>query len=193
MIGPRAFAALRRLRLALRSAAQRAYLRLAYNGIECHPSVRFGRGVRVRAFAGGTVSIGQGAFIQDDALLIAERGALIVGREVQVGHGSLIACHERIAIGDGTQIAEYVTIRDQDHRHGGEGRLAAQGFVSSPIEIGADVWLGAKVTVTRGVAIADRAVVGANSVVTRSLPQAGTYVGAPARPIAPVEPGRQSR
>lgn len=40
-----------------------------------------------------------------------------------------------------------------------------------------------KVSVTRGVTIGDRAVVGANSVVTRSLPRRGVYAGAPAVPI----------
>ena len=106
-----------------------------------------------------------------------------IGQNCLIGRGAVIICNDRIEIGDGTLIAEHVTIRDQDHRHQGEGRLEIQGSVSSPIRIDHDVWLGAKVTVTRGVVIGAHAVVGANSVVTRSLPDRGIYVGAPAKRI----------
>lgn len=185
---PRFFAGIRKLRFTLRSAAIRAYLRMAYPGVRCHQSVMFGKGVTVRAFDGARLEIGAGTVVLEFAQIQVTGGNVSIGQNCLIGRGAVITCNDRIEIGDGTLIAEHVTIRDQDHRHQGVGRLEIQGSVSSPICIGHDVWLGAKVTVTRGVKIAAHAVVGANSVVTRSLPDRGIYVGAPAKRI-----GRQDK
>ncbi|WP_310535271.1 acyltransferase [Novosphingobium sp.] len=190
MILRKGFALLRRMRLALRSAAMRAYFRTAYPGISCAASARFGPRARLRAFAGGSIEIGAGCFIHDDVLMIADGGALRLEAGTHVGRGSVIACKEGITIGAGSQVAEQVTIRDHDHNWQGDAPLAEQGFATAPIAIGHDVWLAAKVTVTKGVTIAARSVVGANSVVTRSLETRGAYAGAPARLLgAPTDQG----
>ncbi len=181
MMLPRAFAGLRLLGMALRSFRQRSYLKLAHPGVRCHPTVRFGRGISIRAFAGAHIEIGKGSVIQDYALVIAEGGNLVIGEDCLIGRGCVVVCTEAITVGDGTLIAEYVTIRDQDHAHAADAALDAQGLTSAPVVIGKNVWLGAKVTVTRGVEIAAHAVVGANAVVTRSLPDRGVYGGVPAR------------
>lgn len=179
----RFFSAVRRMRIAMRSAAFRTYLRLAYPGVRCHPTVLFGKGVTVRAFSGSILEIDEGTVVLEHAQLQVEHGHLSLGKGCLVGRGAVIICTDRIEIGDGTLIAEHVTIRDQDHNHVGAGRLEQQGSSCAPIRIGNDVWLGAKVTVTRGVDIPPHAVIGANSVVTRSLPKRGVYAGAPARLI----------
>ncbi len=181
MILRKGFALLRRVRLTLRSAAMRAYFRAAYPGVSCAGSARFGPRARVRAFAGGSIEIGADCFIHDDVLMIADGGVLRLEAGTHVGRGSVIASKSAITIGAGTQVAEHVTIRDHDHQWQGDAPLAAQGFATAPIAIGHDVWLAAKVTVTKGVTIAPQSVVGANSVVTRSLETRGAYAGAPAR------------
>lgn len=175
------FAGVRKLQFALRSAAFRTYLRLAYPGVRCHRSVLFGKGVTVRAFDGARLEIGEGTVVLEHAWLQVEGGSLTIGNGCLIGRGTVVVCSDIIVIGDGTLTAEHVTIRDQDHNHEGNGRLQSQGSTTSPIHIGHDVWLGTKVTVTRGVTIAPHCVVGANAVVTRSLPERGIYVGAPAR------------
>ena len=181
MILPKLFAGLRVVRLNLRSLALRTYLRLAFPGITCHGSVRFGRGTTVQAFDGGTIILGAGVFVHDGACLIASGGRVVVGERVAVGRGSVVVACAAIELGAGTLIAEYVTIRDQDHVHGGAARLDDQGLVTEPVTIGEDVWLGAKVSVTKGVTIAARSVIGANAVVTRSLGERGVYGGVPAK------------
>lgn len=181
MILRKGLALLRRLRLSLRSAAMRTYLRAAYSDISCAASARFGPRARVRSFAGGRVEIGADCFIHDDVLMIADGGVLRLEAGTHVGRGSVIACKQEVTIGHGTQIAEHVTIRDHDHNWQGDAPLAEQGFTTAPIAIGHDVWLAAKVTVTKGVTVAPQSVVGANSVVTRPLVERGAYAGAPAR------------
>ncbi|HEX4848716.1 MAG TPA: hypothetical protein VFV30_11270 [Novosphingobium sp.] len=184
---PRFFAGLRKAHWALRSAAFRTYLRLAYPGVRCHRSVIFGKGVTVRAFDGARLEIGEGTVVLEHAWIQVEGGSLTIGRNCLIGRAAVVVCSEAIEIGDGTLTAEHVTIRDQDHNYAGEGRLETQGSSTAAIRIGHDVWLAAKVTVTRGVEIAPHAVVGANAVVTRSLPVRGVYAGAPARLVKPVE------
>ena len=49
--------------------------------------------------------------------------------------------------------------------------------------IGDDVWLGARVMVVAGVEIGDGCIIGASSVVTRSIPAGSIAVGIPARVV----------
>lgn len=53
--------------------------------------------------------------------------------------------------------------------------------ISSPIEIGDDVFLGARSIVCKGVSIGDGAIVAAASVVTRDVPAGAIMAGAPAK------------
>ena len=168
-----------------RSACMRQYLRLVFPGIKCHPTVRFGRGLTIFAYDGGVMEIGAATRIDDGARVVVQRGRLIIGQDCLIGRGSGIECLEELIIGDGTLIAEYVMIRDQDHRHEGEGRLDGKGMITAPIKIGHDCWLGAKCTITRGVEIAPHSVIAANAVVTRSALVRGIYGGVPARLIKP--------
>ena len=52
-----------------------------------------------------------------------------------------------------------------------------------PIFIGNDCWFGGNVTILPGVTMVDNVVVGAGSVVTRSILTSGIYAGNPARKI----------
>ena len=55
--------------------------------------------------------------------------------------------------------------------------------ISKPIHIGKRVWLGADVKIIQGVTIGDDTVVGAGSVVTRSIPSGVVAVGNPCKVI----------
>lgn len=57
-----------------------------------------------------------------------------------------------------------------------------------PIKVGSDVWFGSNVVVLPGVEIGDGAVVGAGSVVTKSVPPNTVAVGSPARVIKHLKP-----
>ena len=52
-----------------------------------------------------------------------------------------------------------------------------------PVVVGDDVWIGTRVIVMPGVTIGDRAVVGANSVVTKDIPAGAVAAGVPCRII----------
>lgn len=86
----------------------------------------------------------------------------------------------RVTIGDDTRLGPGVQLLTPTHPLESSTRRA--GWESAlPITIGVNVWLGGAVTVCPGVSIGDDTVVGAGSVVTRSLPSAVLAVGNPAR------------
>ncbi|HEY2013173.1 MAG TPA: sugar O-acetyltransferase [Bryobacteraceae bacterium] len=91
-----------------------------------------------------------------------------------------------VNIGDGTQIGPNVQFYAADHPRDPEVRK--RGLENGkPIAIGKNVWIGGGAILLPGVTIGDDAIVGAGSVVTRSVARGVTVAGNPARVIRPVE------
>jgi acetyltransferase-like isoleucine patch superfamily enzyme len=123
---------------------------------------------------------------------IAPNASITNGERVVIGSGTKVGdrCHlwagdstGRILIGDNCRLAPEVFLTASDY--GVEG---GQSFLEQPnreadIVVGNDVWLGARVFVVAGVTIGDGCIVGAGSVVTKSLPANAIAVGNPARVI----------
>ena len=84
----------------------------------------------------------------------------------------MLAAVERIEIGDHVMFANHCFVGDAAHRHDDpDTPVTRQGFEPGrPVKIGSNVWFGVNCVVTGGVEIGDRAVIGANSVVTRDIP-----------------------
>lgn len=141
---------------------------------------QFGQGAKLRATDGGRIRLASGVYIGPQAQLIAHGGLLNIGQDVHLGTGSIVVCQAGIDVGADTLIAEYVVIRDQDHDTSTRPVRQA-GFLTSPIRIGCDVWIGAKATILRGVSVGDRAVVGAHALVRSDVPCERLAVGVPAR------------
>jgi acetyltransferase-like isoleucine patch superfamily enzyme len=160
---------------------------LAYPEIECAPGVTIDPTARVGATDGGSVVIGRGTTITAQVTLMAEGGAIRIGRDCHLGIGSTIYAKVSVEIGDDALIAPYVAIRDHDHATADPSLpYRLQGFVSAPVRLGRNVWLGVKVTVLKGATLGDGAVVGANAVVTGPIEPGIIAVGVPARPLRPV-------
>lgn len=165
------------------SAWRRWLFRRAYPGLTLGAGVEIARGATIRVTDGGTLKLGARTAIGENAQIIVKGGHMEIGADGFVGAGAVLACYQRLTIGRNALIAEYVTIRDQDHRTGTDAPYRAQGTVAAPVTIGDNVWLGAKATVLKGVTIGDGAVVGAGAVVTRDAAAGSRVAGVPARPI----------
>ena len=158
------------------------YLSLLHPGITVGTAVHVGRGFRLVLDPYARLEIGAGSSV-DDAATIAVYGAgrVSLGAGSFLGHHCTIAAGDAITIGAGAYIAEFVSIRDHDHTVGcppSSGEMTVE-----PVVIGADVWIGSKVTVLRGALIGEGAVVGANAVVRGALPARSVCVGIPARVV----------
>jgi len=168
----------------VRGIVKLAFLRLAY------PSAHFGRGIlidpsaRISVTDGGALTIGAGTEIGANAMIAAQGGVITIGANSYIGVGAIIIAKQSLEIGEDALLSQYVSIRDHDHRFD-DGALPyrQQGFTVQPVSIGRNVWLGAKVSVMRGITIGDNSVVGANAVVTHDVARDTVSVGVPARPV----------
>lgn len=111
--------------------------------------------------------------------LVARPGAsLVLGDRVYINYGASICAHRSIYIGAECIIGTYAIIIDNDehdlwHRH--------ELPPSEPVTLEENVWIGDRVTILKGVRIGRNSVVGAGSVVTRSIPSNSVAAGVPAR------------
>lgn len=110
-----------------------------------------------------------------------DEGEILIGDHVVISPGTVIVAHERVTIGDYVMIGENTSIRDQDHRTGDPGPTRHSGYVTAPVTIGEDAWIARGCAVLKGVTIGRRAVVAANSVVTRDVPEMEVWAGTPAK------------
>jgi acetyltransferase-like isoleucine patch superfamily enzyme len=94
-----------------------------------------------------------------------------------------------VEIGDHCMFANGCFISDGSHRFDDPDMpVPWQGFTTKgPTRISNNVWCGANVVITTGVTVGERCVIGANSVVTQSLPPYSIAAGAPARVLRTIE------
>lgn len=117
---------------------------------------------------------------------------LKIGKCANIGELNHITCINSIEIGDGLLTGKYVTITDNSHGDGStQERLIPPYdrplFSKGPVRIGNNVWIGDKATILPGVCIGDNVIIGANSVVTKDVPDYVVVVGNPARIIKKYE------
>ena len=89
-----------------------------------------------------------------------------------------------IEIGDGSLIGHNTTIATLNHDF---NPIKRQNLTPSSVKIGKNVWIGSDCTILPGVEIGDGAIIGAGSVVTKSIPTNTIAVGNPARVIKNIE------
>ncbi len=112
------------------------------------------------------------------------------GKNIKIGKNVFInACcrfqdQGGIEIGDGSLIGHNTTIATLNHDFNPAKR---QNLTPRPVKIGKNVWIGSDCTILPGVEIGDGAIIGAGSVVTKSIPANTIAVGNPARVIKGIE------
>jgi serine acetyltransferase len=153
----------------------------------------FGRGVRVvfplRIVGARHVQLEDGVTLQYGAYLaVLPSGGvppvLRFGRGTRVGNFSHIICTQRIDIGEQVLIADRVYISDNLHDYRDIGRAVMEQPLrqTAPVSIGSGSWIGENVCIV-GCRIGAHCTIGANSVVTRDIPDHCVAVGSPAVPV----------
>lgn len=181
-------------------------IRCALKGIRFHPTARIvtsngrvqigkgtkiGRNCIITATAGGEVQIGSSVWLYRDVEIHSDGGVMFIGDgttmqkdvtlrgDIRIGTLSIFA--PNVFVSSGTHIFDYrpnMPIREQEALYRKEN-----GRFSRPVEIGDDCWLGINVAVMPGLVIGSGSIIGANAVVTASIPKYSVAVGIPAKPV----------
>jgi acetyltransferase-like isoleucine patch superfamily enzyme len=114
-------------------------------------------GVRIECWRGARIRIGDGTYLNRNIEIVAAE-SVTIGRDCKIGRD--------------------VIIMDTDQH-----ALPGRPLEARPVVIEDRVWIGARAIVLKGVTIGHDTIVGAGSVVTRSLPPRSVAVGQPARAI----------
>lgn len=117
--------------------------------------------------------------------------SLLFGNNVQINDYCHINALKSMRIGNNVLIASKVFITDLEHGSyiGDENDSQPSSIVkdrplsSKPVVIGNNVWIGELCSVLSGVTIGENSIIGANSVVTKSIPANSIAVGNPAKVI----------
>jgi acetyltransferase-like isoleucine patch superfamily enzyme len=137
----------------------------------------------------GRLEIGEHSLLEPDVWLTGPNEArIVIGSGTFLNVGAMVAATDLVEIGDHCMFANNCFITDGNHRFDDPDRpVTWQGFTSKgPTRIGDNVWCGANVVITSGVTIGERSVIGANSVVTKSIPAFSIAAGNPARVLRSV-------
>jgi len=134
---------------------------------------QFYSGVRFEVGANAVVKIGNGSYLNRNTVLVAE---------------------ELIEIGRDCRISWDVVIMDSDLH-----ALPGEKFITAPVIIEDDVWIGCRAIILKGVRVGKGSVIAAGAVVTKDVPPHTIVGGVPARIIQEItsqtgefshEPGR---
>ncbi len=125
---------------------------------------------------GAKLSIGKMFKMRDGAKIrVRKGGECIIGKNTSVNSNNMIACHEKVVIGDNVQFSPNVQIYDHDHDFRHPDGLRAMHYKTAPVVIGDNCWIGANTVILRGTTLGDNCVVGAGSVIKGGFP-AGTVI-----------------
>jgi acetyltransferase-like isoleucine patch superfamily enzyme len=126
--------------------------------------------------------LGAGSTIEDFCTINNGMGNVIIGQNTLIGMGNVII--GPVSIGNDVILAQNIVVSALNHDYRDATKpIREQKILFSPIVIEDECWIAANAVVTSGVTIGKHSVIGAGSVVTKSIPPYSVAVGNPARVI----------
>lgn len=113
-----------------------------------------------------------------------------IGNWCRIQHDFQCNAYTKVSVGDYCLFAPRVFISDADHAPDSTsaGISLSPKFLSEPVEIGDNCWLGVNTTILKGVTLGPNCTVAAGAVVTKSFPENSIIGGVPAKLIGKNEP-----
>ncbi|MXP39947.1 acyltransferase [Erythromicrobium ramosum] len=154
---------------------------------------QIGRGCRIESIQWPRnpwdIELGDGVALDRDVVLLATgsrttQPRICIGSRTYINRWTMIDASLCVSIGADVMIGPSCYITDHDHSTQPGEPLSLLPLVEAPTSIGDNVWVGANVTILRGVRIGRDAVVGAGSVVTRDVGEGERFAGVPARRLS---------
>jgi len=132
--------------------------------------------------SGKGIVIGKGAEIHEGAYLHCQGGSITIGDHTAIGPYVVIYGGGRVRIGSDCGIATHTTIVSTSHVFARTDiPIRRQGDEKQPVTIGDDVWIGMHCSIPMGVTVGNGSVLGAGTVVLKSVAPLSVVVGVPGR------------
>lgn len=111
---------------------------------------------------------------------------MFFGPGISIGPGARVWADEGFYVAEAATISPELCVMGRDPNMRAVGRPLSEvrsGGVNLPVRVGRGAWLGARVTLLKGVLVGEGSVVGAGSVVTKDVPAYTVAAGNPCRPV----------
>ncbi|WP_090557802.1 acyltransferase [Pedobacter hartonius] len=176
-----------------------ALIRSKINAVSSSVRRRYLKALGLKIKAGGSlgrikcewpanVTIGGDCNIQDDVVFwvknpFSNDNRIVLGDRVFIGRNCEINCNSVISIGDDCLIGSNTIFADINHQIDKRYKINVQPVDKADIVLEEDVWIGAGCIILKGVRIGKGSVVGAGSLINKSVPDYEIWAGTPARKI----------
>lgn len=156
----------------------------------------------VSIYGKGMWKIGEKCLIGAQLICESEQAEINIGNNTFIASGSRIIAAQRVTIGNNVLVAGEVIIQDHNshsldfeirkedinyalarHKRTPKTNKNWDHVLRGEVKIGNDVWIGMRSLILKGVVIGDRSIVGAGSVVTKSVPPDVVVAGNPAKVV----------
>ena len=145
----------------------------------------------LRIIGGGKIYIGDNVNILNEARLetITDfgeekyNGKLVIGSGTSIEQNCHIIAADELVIGERCMFSAYIYIADCNHHYAIGQDIHKTGLEIKKTKIGDDVFIGIGAKIMPGVTIGNNCIIGANSVVTKAIPDYCIAAGIPAKII----------
>ncbi|PCJ94032.1 MAG: acetyltransferase [Flavobacteriaceae bacterium] len=158
------------------------------------PKIHFGKFLKLEShvyisalgkegvFLGNNVSIGAFSRVIVSTSLNNLGTYIKLGNNVGIGEFAYLGGGGGLEIGNDCIVGQYLSCHPENHDHQNlDMPMRLQGVDRKGIKIGADCWIGSKVTVLDGVEIGSGSIIAAGAVVNKSFPPNSIIGGVPAK------------
>lgn len=158
---------------------------------DCGKGVYVGLGVKVDG--GRRVHLSDHSCLMPSSMVVAHAGGHVyLGSHSEIGMYSRVASVGEVHIGDDVITGPHVFIADYNHEYAdpelpirlqGNRIVKTSDFPRGGVSIGDGSWIGTNAVIAGSVKVGKHCVIGANSVVTKDIPDYSVAVGSPARVV----------
>lgn len=131
---------------------------------------------------GDNCKVEHGVYFHYDGIY-SEGPSIIIGNNVFIGNLTEFNISKKITVGDNCLIASGCKFVDHSHGFKLDMLINSQKGSREEIIIESDVWLGCNAIILEGVKIGQGAIIGASSLVNKSIPANEIWAGIPAKKI----------
>ena len=167
------------------------FLRCKHNHLKTDKNTRIYIGKHVKILGGSMFTVGNGVSIRPAAELWCHSGQIIIGEGTDIGTRCRFSVMNSLVIGKNVLFSPNVYITDCDHAYTNVTKpVMQQGVVQKDnrVCIKDGAYIGINAVIVGNVTIGKGSVIGANSVVTKDVPDYCVAVGVPARVIKRYDP-----